>query len=83
MLSANGILASTLLEGSVTFETLEDFVGMFDDNPFAGQMLISDDSSSVLVTVVDNISVLLDIDFDLDGIIDQTIEVTWAELDID
>jgi hypothetical protein len=56
---------------------------MFDDNPFAGQMLISDDSSSVLVTVVDNISVLLDIDFDLDGVIDQTIEVTWAELDID
>ncbi len=83
VLSANGILTSTLLEGSVTFETLEDFTGTFEDNPSAGQMLISDPSSSVLVTVVDNISVLLDIDFDLDGIIDQTIEVTWAELDID
>jgi hypothetical protein len=81
--SANGTLTSNALEGSVTFETLQEFVGMFDDNPFIGQLLISDDSSSVLVTVVDNISVLLDIDFDLDSIIDETIVVTWAELDID
>ncbi|MGB5331386.1 MAG: hypothetical protein WBM64_12730 [Woeseiaceae bacterium] len=83
VLSANGILTSTLLEGSVTFETLEDFTGTFDDNPSAGQMLISDSGSSVLVTVLDNISVQLDIDFDLDGTIDETIVVTWAELNID
>lgn len=83
VLNANGILTSTLLEGSVTFETLEDFTGTFDDNPSAGQMLISDPNSSVLVTVLDNISVQLEIDFDLDGTIDETIEVTWAELDID
>lgn len=83
VLSANGTLTSTLLEGSVTFETLQEFMGTFDDNPFVGQMLISDGSSSVLITVVDNISVLLDIDFDLDGTIDQSITVTWAELDID
>lgn len=82
-LGASGTLTSSVLEGSVTFETLQDFVGMFDDNPFAGQMLISDATSSVLITVVDNISVLLDIDLDRDGVIDQTIEVTWAELDID
>lgn len=82
-ISANGTLTSTLLEGSVTFETIEEFVGTFEDNPFTGVLLISDASSSVLVTVIDNISVLLDIDFDLDGVIDQTIEVTWAELDID
>lgn len=83
LISANGVLTSTLLEGRITFETLEDFVVIADDNPSAGQLLISDDSSSVLVTVVDNISVQLDIDFDLDGMIDQTIVVTWAELDID
>ncbi len=83
VLSTNGTLTSTLLEGSVTFETLEDFAGTFDDNPSSGQLLISDDSSSVLVTVLDNISVQLDIDFDLDGTIDETIVVTWADLDID
>jgi len=45
-------------------------------------MLIADAGSSVLVTVLDNISVQLDIDLDLNGTIDETIVVTWAELDI-
>jgi hypothetical protein len=29
-----------------------------------------------------NLRVLLEIDFERDGTIDQTIEVTWADLDI-
>jgi hypothetical protein len=82
-LSASGILTSTLLEGSVTFETLQDFFVIGDDNPSAGQLLISDSNSSVLVTVLDNISVQLQIDLDLDGMIDETMVVTWAELDIE
>ena len=81
--SASGIYASTLLEGNVTFETLQDFLVIGDDNPSEGQLLISDSVSSVLVTVIDNISVQLEIDVDLDGTIDRTIIVTWAELDID
>lgn len=83
VISANGTLTSTLLEGSVTFETLQEFMVFGEENPFAGQLLISDSSSSVLVTVIDNLSVQLDIDFDLDGTIDQTIVVTWDELNID
>ncbi len=54
---------------------------MGDDNPSSGQLLISDSSSSVLVTVLDNMNVQLDIDLDLDGTIDETIVVTWADLD--
>ena len=81
--STSGTFDSTLLEGAVVFETLQDFVIMLDDNPSAGQLFISDSSSSVLVTVLDNINVQLDIDVDLDGMIDRTIVVTWAELDID
>ena len=53
---------------------------MADDNPSAGQLLISDSTSSVLVTVLDNINVQLDVDIDLDGTIDRTIVVTWTEL---
>ena len=81
-ISAAGTFTSTVLNGSVTFETLVDFVVIADDNPSAGQMLIADASSSVLVTVLDNISVQLDIDLDLNDTIDETIVVTWAELDI-
>jgi hypothetical protein len=45
-------------------------------------MLIRDNISSVLVTVLDNLSVQLDIDLDRNGTIDETIVVTWDELDI-
>jgi hypothetical protein len=83
VVNASGNFASESLEGAVTFETLENFVIMADDNPFAGQLLISDVSSSVLVTVLDNINVQLEIDIDLDGVIDRTIVVTWTDLDID
>ena len=83
VVNASGNFASESLGGAVTFETLENFVIMADDNPSAGQLLISDVSSSVLVTVLDNINVQLEIDIDLDGVIDRTIIVTWAELDID
>jgi hypothetical protein len=81
-ISADGTLTSTLLEGSVTFETLEGFLVIGDDNPSTGQMLIRDNISSVLVTVLDNLSVQLDIDLDRNGTIDETIVVTWDELDI-
>ncbi len=81
--NTRGSFTSTLLEGTVAFETLQDFVIIADDDPSTGQLLISDSSSSVLVTVLDNINVQLDIDIDLDGTIDRTIVVTWAELDID
>ena len=83
VLSANGTFTSSPLAGNVTFETLQDVIVIGDDNPSAGQLLISDSSSSVLVTVLDNINVQLEIDIDLDGTIDQTIVVTWAEFDID
>ena len=83
VLGANGTFTSTSLEGNVTFETLQDFIVIGDDNPSGGQLLISDSSSSVLVTVLDNLNVQLEIDVDLDGIIDQTVIVTWIDLDID
>ena len=83
VIRTNGTFASTLLEGTVTFETLQDFTVVFDDNPSTGQLLISDSRSSVLVTVLDNISVQLELDIDLDGTIDQTIVVNWSDLDID
>lgn len=80
VISADGTLASTLLEGSVTFETLDDFIVMGDENPSSGKFLIMDEQSSVLVTVLDNLSVQLDVDLDLDGTIDATMVVNWTDL---
>jgi hypothetical protein len=47
VISADGTLTATDLEGSVSFETLQDFVILGDDNPSSGQMLISDDRTSI------------------------------------
>lgn len=82
-IDSEGTFTSTELDGSVTFETLESFIVINDDNPSEGQLLIADPSSSVLLTVIDNMSVQLEIDEDLDGTVDDTIVVTWDELDID
>ena len=81
--NVSGTFTNPYREDAVVFETLRDFVIMADDNPSAGQLFIRDNSSSVLITALDNINVQLEIDIDLDGTIDQTIVVTWAELDID
>jgi hypothetical protein len=81
-ISAAGTYTSDVLEGSVTFETLQNFFVMGLDSPSSGQLLISDDTSSVLVTVLDNMNVRLEVDTNLDGTIDATIDVTWGELNI-
>ena len=82
-ISADGTYTSTVLDGSITFETREAFVVIGDDNPSSGVIYIADNQSSVLVTVLDNVQVQLEIDFDLDMSIDRTIVVTWDSLDID
>jgi hypothetical protein len=81
-IDTSGTFTSTVLEGSVTFETLQSFVAVADANPSAGEMLIGDSTSSVLVTVIDNVNIQLEIDLDLDGVIDRTIVVGWTDLDL-
>lgn len=83
LINSHGTFTSTVLEGSVTFEALQDFEAIGDDYPSAGQLLTSDSRSSVLLTVLDNMNVQLDVDVDLNGTIDATIVVPWAELGID
>ena len=81
--NVSGTFTNPYRESAVLFDTLQDFVIMADDNPSAGQLFIRDNSSSVLVTALDNINVQFEIDVALNGTIDQTIVVTWAELDFD
>jgi hypothetical protein len=77
---ASGRLTSTELNGTIEFETLASFVVIADDNPSAGELFISDGSSSVLVTVLDNINVQLEVDEDGDGTAETTFVVPWDDL---
>ena len=83
VVNVSGTFTNPYWESAVVFETLQDFVIMADGNPSGGQLLISNNSSSVLVTVLDDINVQVEIDIDLDGTIDLTMVVTWTELGID
>jgi hypothetical protein len=79
-IAASGAYTSDVLEGTVTFETMENFMVMGDNNPSSGQLFIADATSSVLFTVLDNLNVRLEIDVDLDGMIDETIDLLWTDL---
>lgn len=82
-ITAQGALMSTDFDGTVTFETPMEFRAIMDDYPYEGQLLITDDSSSVLLTVLDNVNVQLDIDENLDGVIDDTLTVPWDDFGIE
>ena len=70
-ISVRGSLANTALNGRVDFESQDVFEGIGEAFPFAGRLLITGDSSSVLVTALaDSVNVQLDVDLDGNGTID-------------
>ena len=79
----SGALTNMDLDGTVDFEALTSFMIIADDNPSAGQLFITDGSSSVVVTVVDNLSIQLEVDEDGDGTAETTFVVAWDDLDIE
>lgn len=79
-LSAAGTLDSTQLAGVVQYSTPVAFAGEGVDYPSSGALLVEGENSSARLTVVDNINVTIEIDANGDGIIDDTINTTWANL---
>lgn len=80
-IEANGILASSVLGGSIEIETLAPLSGLYPDAPDTGAYRISGaDDCSVTLTVIDDTNVQLDIDQNGDDAIDGTISTTWGVL---
>jgi hypothetical protein len=82
-LTAQGTLESSLIGGTVTFDTLVDLTGNdFDTNyPSAGQMeIIGAANASILLRILSSTNVQLEVDVDGDGISDVTINSTWVQL---
>ena len=79
-ITASGLVSGNEFEGVADYETVEAFVGTGMENPYAGEMLITGaDNSSIRVTVLGVDSVLLEMDYDGDGAVDESIELTWDE----
>ncbi len=78
---SSGTLNSTLLPGVVNYSTPVTFTGFDADYPSSGEFLISGENSSARLIAVDNVNITVEVDTDGDGVVDDTIETTWAELE--
>jgi len=79
--SSSGTLNSTLLPGVVSYSTPVTFAGFDADYPSSGEFLIAGESSSARLIAIDNVNIRVEVDADGDGVVDDTIETTWAALD--
>ncbi|MDH5619036.1 MAG: hypothetical protein OEZ11_10375 [Gammaproteobacteria bacterium] len=79
-LAAAGTLDSTQLAGVVRYSTPVTFAGEGFDFPSSGTFLVMGENSSARLTAVDNINVMIEIDGNGDGVVDATINTTWAAL---
>jgi hypothetical protein len=80
--AANGTLENATLGGSVDYETVVTIQASGEDNPpYTGEIRITGaESSSVRIVIVSEQVVRLEIDVNGDGVVDEFIDTTWAEL---
>lgn len=85
--SLDGTIASTLINGSVSYTTITPFTGndkLYAGYPTAGEVHVttSIDSSQAWITALsDGSTVQIDIDTDGDSTVDDTVMTTWTELE--
>jgi hypothetical protein len=84
-LSSRGTLESSLIGGTVTFETLQDIKGLASglDNPSAGEVqIVGAANSNILLRILDNVSLDLFVDDEGDGFdaADIALKSRWEEL---
>lgn len=77
--SSSGTLNTTLLSGAVSYSNPVAFTGFGVDYPGAGEFLVTGENSSARLIVVDEINITVEVDSNGDGVVDDTIETTWAE----
>jgi len=78
--SASGIVGSDHYDGQATYTAVVPFRGLIGGNPYEGEMLITGaGDSTIRIIVLDVGMVRLEMDYDGDGALDETRDVTWDE----
>jgi hypothetical protein len=78
---ASGDLESPALGGRVQYRTILAVSAAGDEDPESGEIRVTGaEDSSVTIVIVDSAQVRLDIDENGDGIIDTSLDTTWAAL---
>jgi hypothetical protein len=80
-LEVSGALSSSAFDGTVTFATSVELVGDGTGYAFSGEIRVTGaQSATIEIIVLDSDLVRLEIDLDGDGVIDEIVDTTWAEL---
>jgi hypothetical protein len=79
--ASSGTLNTTLIEGVVSYSTPVDFAGFDAEYPNSGEFLVAGENSSARLVVLDSVNISIEVDTDGDGVVDDTIEMTWAEFE--
>ena len=77
-----GTVDSSEIAGAITYETMVEFEGSGEGYPYTGELLVTGaDNSTLYLITIDDTNVQIDADYDGDGIIDETLNLTWVELE--
>ena len=78
---AMGTVDSTEFAGLVDYDTPVVFLGTNGNYPHTGELLVTGDGGSTLhLVTIDDVKVRIDADYDGDTVIDESFDLTWAEL---
>ncbi len=79
-MTASGKVESDRFDGQATYTTEVPFVSYFDGNPYEGEMLITGaNDATIRIIALDAEMVRLEMDYDGDGAVDETLDMTWDE----
>lgn len=79
--NVQGVISSVQLAGSVSYETPVSFEGTGDSYPEKGELLITGaNNASLQLVAIDEVDVVIYVDYNGDGNTDETFYMTWAEL---
>lgn len=79
-LASSGTIDTTELPGIVEYSTPVTFEGFGADLPGTGVLEVEGLNSSARLIAVDSVNVLIEIDTNNDGVVDETIETSWDAL---
>lgn len=82
---SSGVMSGTDISGSFSYQSIvpDQFISDTDSatGPFAGELLVTAaDNSSMRMVALDDLNVRLDLDFNGDGMVDDSITTTYATL---
>jgi hypothetical protein len=85
---SSGVMTGTDLTGSFRYQSVSPDEFFADEDPatgpYAGELLITAaDDSSMRMVAIDEFNLRLDLDYNGDSVIDQSIPTTWATLGYD